>query len=50
LPNSRWSSADERAETLAETGLRHLRHVFEAIGSARITQMAIGTCEVLRDP
>src|ERR1700736_6527156 len=33
LSNSRWSRADKRAQTLAETGLRHLSHVFEAIGS-----------------
>jgi len=31
LRNGRRTSPDERGQTLAETGLRHLRHVSEAI-------------------
>jgi hypothetical protein len=45
FPDWRRPSSDERAQTFAETGLRH---VFEAIGSARITQMTIRNVRVLR--
>src|SRR5205085_11892617 len=37
--NRRGATSDEGAQTLTETGLRHLRHVSEAIGTTPITQM-----------
>src|SRR5258708_35489418 len=47
-PNRLGASPDERTQTFAETGLRHLRHVGEAIGIAQITQMAMRNERVLR--